>query len=63
MMLVLGALTAAAQMGKAEIKIRKALEAGKPYKAIRACDHELLEENAPTVFLVLRADAYNRIGE
>ena len=51
-----------AQPSKAEIKVRKALAAGEPYPAIRACDHELGRETAAPVFLVLRADALNRIG-
>lgn len=52
----------AAAQSKAEGKVRKALENGEPYSALRACDHELRKEGAPPVFRVLRAQAHNRIG-
>ena len=52
-----------AQVSKAEVKTRRALANGEPYKAIRTCDHELLKEAAPLVFRVLRSDALNRIGQ
>lgn len=60
--LVLVACTAQAQFEKAEATVRKALADGKPYKAIAKAESALSKKDAPTVFHVLRADGYNRIG-
>ena len=52
-----------AQYEKEEARVRKTLAAGKPYKAIGYCERILIKKDAPARFLVLRADAYCRIGE
>lgn len=49
-------------MAKREAKVRKQLAKDRPYKAISLCNGALSIEQRP-VFLVLRADARNRIGE
>lgn len=54
---------ASAQWEKKERKVRTALATGEPYRAIRFCDHHLLDASAPAVFRMLRADAFNRIGQ
>ena len=51
------------QSEKDLVKARRALDDGKAYKAVRACDKALRNEDAPLVFHALRADALNRIGE
>lgn len=52
-----------AQFEKEELRVRKTLAAGKPYKAIGYCERVLIKKDAPARFLVLRADANCRIGE
>lgn len=52
-----------AQYGTQEARVRKALAAGKPYKAIGYCERVLIKKDPPARFLVLRADAYCRVGE
>lgn len=52
-----------AQYEKEEARVRKTLAAGKPYKAIGYCERVLIKKDPPARFLVLRADAYCRIGE
>lgn len=52
-----------AQYEKEEACVRKTLAAGKPYKAIGYCERVLIKKDPPARFLVLRADAYCRVGE
>jgi len=52
-----------AQYEKEEARIRKTLAMGKAYKAIGYCERVLIKKDAPARFLVLRADAYCRVGE
>lgn len=52
-----------AQADKDLVKVRRALDEGKPYKAVRGCDKALRREDAPLLFRSLRADALNRIGD
>ena len=62
-LLVALAVNAQEQPSKKELKVRAFLEAGKPYKAIGLCNDHLSRSSIDPRFYVLRADAYNRIGE
>jgi tetratricopeptide (TPR) repeat protein len=59
---VLLVLAAGAQQSKNELKIRKALDKDHAYKAIGYCERIFAKKDTPAVVLMLRADAYNRIG-
>lgn len=59
---VLMCMSLLAQESKSVLKIRKALDGNKPYKAIGYCERILAKKDTPAVVLMLRADAYNRIG-
>lgn len=50
------------QFAKLEASTRKALANDKPYKALTLTDRALTRKEAPDVFHLLRAEAYNRIG-
>ena len=52
-----------AQTDKAWNKVRAALDRGKPYGAIRACESQLAGKSPRQEFLVLRAEARNQIGD
>lgn len=52
-----------AQFEGLEAKVRQALAADRPYRALTLTERALTRNGAPEVFHVLRAEAYNRIGE
>lgn len=56
-------LQVAAQFDALEAKVRKDLAMDEPYRAIAHSGRALARTGAPPIFHVLRADAYNRIGE
>lgn len=62
-MATLWVLSVNAQFEKLERQVRAALADDKPYKALSKSQGALSRKGAPAVFRVLRADAYNRLGE
>lgn len=59
----LAALPAMGQTSKAAGKAREALDANKPYRALKFCNKELGKKIPDAACYALRAEARNRIGE
>lgn len=59
----LAALPALGQTSKAAVKAREALDANKPYRALKLCNKELGKKIPDAACYALRAEAHNRIGE
>ena len=62
LLLSAGVVSAQDRVADREAKVRAYLERGKAYKAIAQCDAMLGRDPQP-LFLALRAEAYNRLGE